>query len=63
MTTDVLAEFEARGLIQDTTEREALAEALSDEMITVYVGFDPTADSLHLGNLIPIMALRRMQLA
>ena len=63
MTTDVLAEFEARGLIQDTTEREALAEALSSEMITVYVGFDPTADSLHLGNLIPIMALRRMQLA
>jgi len=63
VTTDVLAEFEARGLIQDTTEREALAAALSDEMITVYVGFDPTADSLHLGNLIPIMALRRMQLA
>ena len=59
----MLAEFEARGLIQDTTEREALAEALSSEMITVYVGFDPTADSLHLGNLIPIMALRRMQLA
>ena len=43
--------------------REALAEALSSEMITVYVGFDPTADSLHLGNLMPIMALRRMQLA
>ncbi|MFT4987468.1 MAG: tyrosyl-tRNA synthetase [Acidimicrobiales bacterium] len=63
MTTDALAEFEARGLIHDTTEREALAEALRAGMITVYVGFDPTADSLHLGNLIPIMALRRMQLA
>jgi tyrosyl-tRNA synthetase len=63
VTTDALAEFEARGLIHDTTEREALAEALRAGMITVYVGFDPTADSLHLGNLIPIMALRRMQLA
>jgi len=60
---DVLAEFEARGLIHDTTERDALAEALNGDMVTVYVGFDPTADSLHLGNLIPIMALRRMQLA
>lgn len=63
MTTDVLAEFEARGLIHDTTDREALAEALQSGMVTVYVGFDPTADSLHLGNFVPIMALRRMQLA
>ena len=63
MKFDVLAEFEARGLIHDTTERDALAEALNGDMVTVYVGFDPTADSLHLGNLIPIMALRRMQLA
>ena len=63
MKIDVLAEFEARGLIHDTTERDALAEALNGDMVTVYVGFDPTADSLHLGNLIPIMALRRMQLA
>ena len=63
MTTDVLAEFEARGLIHDTTDRQELSDALNGGMITVYVGFDPTADSLHLGNLIPIMALRRMQLA
>jgi len=62
VTTDLLAEFEARGLIHDTTDREALAEALAAGMVTVYVGFDPTADSLHLGNFVPIMALRRMQL-
>ena len=63
MTTDLLSEFEARGLIHDTTDRQALASALNSGMVTVYVGFDPTADSLHLGNFIPIMALRRMQLA
>jgi len=62
VTTDLLAEFDARGLIHDTTDRQALAEALAAGMVTVYVGFDPTADSLHLGNFVPIMALRRMQL-
>jgi len=63
VTTDLLAEFDARGLIHDTTDRESLAKALSDGMVTAYVGFDPTADSLHLGNFVPIMALRRLQLA
>ena len=63
VTTDLLAEFDARGLIHDTTDRDALTQALDAGMITVYVGFDPTADSLHLGNFIPIMMLRRMQLA
>jgi tyrosyl-tRNA synthetase len=63
VTTDLLAEFDARGLIHDTTDREALAEALTAGMVTVYVGFDPTASSLHLGNFVPIMALRRMQMA
>jgi tyrosyl-tRNA synthetase len=63
VTTDLLAEFDARGLIHDTTDREALSEALSSGMVTVYVGFDPTADSLHLGNFVPIMALKRMQMA
>jgi len=63
VTTDLLAEFDARGLIHDTTDRESLAKVLSDGMVTAYVGFDPTADSLHLGNFVPIMALRRLQLA
>ncbi len=60
---DVLADFEARGLIHDSTDREALARRLADPPVTVYSGFDPTADSLHAGNLIGILALRRLQLA
>jgi len=63
VTIDLLAEFDARGLIHDTTDRDELSAALEAGMLTVYVGFDPTADSLHLGNFVPIMALRRMQLA
>lgn len=63
MTSDLLVDLDARGLIHDTTDRDALATALDEGMITVYVGFDPTADCLHLGNYIGILALRRFQLA
>ena len=60
---DVLADFEARGLLQDSTDRDALAELLAAPAVTVYCGFDPTADSLHVGHLLGILALRRLQLA
>ncbi len=50
----------ARGLVHDTTDRDTLVERLR-EPITVYVGFDPTADSLHVGNMIGLMTLRRFQ--
>lgn len=60
---DVLADLEWRGLLAQTTDREALARALSDGVVTVYCGFDPTADSLHVGSLVPLLALRRFQLA
>ncbi len=63
VTTDLLADFEARGLIHDTTDRDAFAAALADGVVRVYVGFDPTSDCLHLGNFIGVLALRRMQLA
>ncbi|MEM7092500.1 MAG: tyrosine--tRNA ligase [Actinomycetota bacterium] len=63
MTSDLLADLDARGLIHDTTDRDALAAALDAGMVTLYVGFDPTADCLHLGNYIGILALRRFQLA
>jgi len=59
----LLDDFEARGLIHDTTDRASLAAALNEGMVTVYVGFDPTADTLHLGNFIGILAMRRFQLA
>ncbi|MGD9622632.1 MAG: tyrosine--tRNA ligase [Mycolicibacterium sp.] len=59
----ILEELEWRGLIAQTTDRDALAEALATEPLTVYSGFDPTAPSLHAGHLIPLLTLRRFQLA
>ena len=49
---DLLADLDARGLIHDSTDRDALAKRLADGPIGVYVGFDPSGDSLHAGNLI-----------
>jgi tyrosyl-tRNA synthetase len=60
---DVLADLEWRGLLAQTTDREALERDLASGVMTVYCGFDPTADSLHLGSLVPLLALRRFQLA
>ncbi|MDQ3294611.1 MAG: tyrosine--tRNA ligase, partial [Actinomycetota bacterium] len=56
---DVLADLDARGLIHDTTDREALAARLAAGPVTLYYGCDPTADSLHIGNLIGLLVLRR----
>jgi len=52
-----------RGLIAQTTDAKALDELLARETVTLYCGFDPTADSLHLGHLVPVLLLRRFQLA
>jgi tyrosyl-tRNA synthetase len=60
---DVLADLQWRGLLAQTTDREALARDLAAGPVTLYCGFDPTADSLHLGSLVPLLALRRFQLA
>jgi tyrosyl-tRNA synthetase len=59
--TTVPDDLEARGLIHDTTDREALAARLAEGPITLYCGFDPSSDSLHLGNLFPLLLLRRFQ--
>lgn len=59
----LLTDLEARELVQDTTDRDALAQRLSSGPIGVYVGFDPTADSLHAGHLLGQIMLRRFQLA
>ncbi|MBS1091482.1 tyrosine--tRNA ligase [Gluconobacter sp. Dm-74] len=56
-----LLEAQARGLIFQCTDLDALDEALLAGPITAYVGFDPTADSLHVGNALSIMALRLLQ--
>ncbi|MDP1581640.1 MAG: tyrosine--tRNA ligase [Candidatus Didemnitutus sp.] len=61
--TDILAELDWRGLYADSTDRDALAQRLAAGPLALYCGFDPTADSLHVGNLVPLFALRRFQLA
>ena len=63
MTSNILEELEWRGLIAQSTDRDALADALTAGPITVYSGFDPTAPSLHAGHLIPLLTLRRFQRA
>ena len=60
---DLVADLNARGLIHDATDLDALAKRLADGPIGVYVGFDPTADSLHVGHLLGQVTLRRFQLA
>jgi tyrosyl-tRNA synthetase len=56
---DLLADLEARGLVQDSTDRDELRERISDGPVGLYYGCDPTADSLHVGNLIGMLLLRR----
>jgi len=61
--TDVLDELAWRGLIALSTDLDALRAELAKGPITYYCGFDPTAPSLHFGNLVQIVTLRRLQLA
>ncbi|WP_232679150.1 tyrosine--tRNA ligase [Nocardioides sp. R-C-SC26] len=63
MTVDsaLLGDLEWRGLVADSTDREALREALSTSSVRFYVGFDPTAPSLHMGNLLQLVTARRLQ--
>src|ERR1051325_9711303 len=59
---DVVEELEWRGLLADCTDRQGLQHRLRAGPLTVYCGFDPTADSLHVGSMVPLLALRRFQL-
>ncbi|MCT1619963.1 tyrosine--tRNA ligase [Janibacter sp. RAF52] len=61
--TDILDELQWRGAVAQTTDEAALRQALADGPITVYCGFDPTAPSLHFGNFVQLVALRRLQRA
>jgi tyrosyl-tRNA synthetase len=60
---DLLDELKWRGLIALSTDEAALRTALNETKITYYIGFDPTAPSLHLGNLVQLLIMRRLQLA
>ena len=61
--SDILDELQWRGLVAQTTDESALRRALADGPITVYCGFDPTAPSLHIGNLVQLITLRHLQRA
>ncbi len=63
MSTTILDELGWRGLIAQSTDIDALAAAAADAPMTVYAGFDPTAPSLHAGNLVPLLTLQRFQRA
>lgn len=63
MSEHILDELSWRGLIQHSTDPDALRKRLDDGVLTLYSGFDPTAPSLHAGNLVPLLTLRRFQLA
>lgn len=63
MNQDIFAELSWRGLVYQTTDDENLPKWLNDQPRTVYAGFDPTSESLHVGNLMPLMMLRRFQRA
>jgi tyrosyl-tRNA synthetase len=61
MPSELLADLRARDLIFQVAGEDALEEWLSAEPRTLYCGFDPTADSLHIGSLVPLLVLRRFQ--
>ena len=53
---DIIAELQWRGLLADCTDLESLAKRLASGPTTLYAGFDPSSDSLHVGNLVPLLA-------
>src|SRR5947207_1546875 len=63
MATPILRDFQQRDLVADVTAPAEFAAHLAEAPRLIYVGFDPTADSLHVGNLVPLLGLRRFQLA
>ena len=58
---NIYEELSWRGMVADCTDADALLKLLESKSVTLYCGFDPTADSLHVGNLVPLLALRRFQ--
>lgn len=60
-SSNLIKQLQERGLVAQVTDEEALAERLAQGPIVLYCGFDPTADSLHLGHLVPLLCLKRFQ--
>jgi tyrosyl-tRNA synthetase len=61
--SDIIDELQWRGLVAQTTDEQALRAALADGPVTFYCGFDPTAPSLHMGNLVQLILMRHLQRA
>ncbi|MEE1737496.1 tyrosine--tRNA ligase [Streptomyces sp. BE147] len=61
--TDIVDELKWRGLFAQSTDEDALRKALADGPVTYYCGFDPTAASLHVGHLVQVLTMRRLQQA
>ncbi|WP_293936208.1 tyrosine--tRNA ligase [Iodobacter sp.] len=61
--SNLISQLQERGLIAQVTDAAALDAILAQKSVTLYCGFDPTADSLHLGHLVPLLALKRFQMA
>ena len=57
------SQLESRGLVHDVSHRDELNELLEKEKISFYCGFDPTADSLHVGSMLPLITMKRLQAA
>ncbi|NRN27640.1 tyrosine--tRNA ligase [Photorhabdus heterorhabditis] len=62
-SNNLIKQLQERGLIAQVTDENALSERLAQGPVSLYCGFDPTADSLHLGHLVPLLCLKRFQLA
>ena len=63
MSQNVLKDLQDRGFIYQSTDPASLERLLNSGPVAFYAGFDPTADSLHVGHLLPVMAMRRLQQA
>jgi tyrosyl-tRNA synthetase len=59
----IFSELVARGMVESITNSDAVSKLLAGKLVPIYIGFDPTADSLHVGNLLPIMLLAQLQRA
>ena len=62
MTNELIQDLEWRGLLYQQTDAEGLAKLLDEKKVTLYCGVDPTADSMHIGHIVPMLTLRRFQM-
>ncbi|SOC03331.1 tyrosyl-tRNA synthetase [Ureibacillus xyleni] len=63
MTNQLIEDLQWRGLLYQQTDAEGMEKLLNEESVSLYVGVDPTADSMHIGHIVPLLTLRRFQQA